>query len=223
MTATDRPPKTSSDHNHGERTDQDRNAGSQRSDPDTTGTSASQCMAGPTTNAASDSEGRTAIDKHFVPTWFLLFVLLLGVVASVVGYIGCFSVVQSTQRSSGPLSWLCLEAALSLLRMYIWGLNPRSNDAPPLEFVLALDDEPPIPTCNKYSEFIDEDQVLPLTRADQFLNLVTSFAGLIDRFDHPDLTLYYCLTRKRAPITDSETTHGEWVLYHRVQYSSHRP
>ena len=76
-------------------------------------------MAGPITNAASDPEGRTATDKHIVPTWFLLFGLLLGVVGSVVGYIGCFSVVQSTQKSTGPLSWLCLEAALSLLRMYI--------------------------------------------------------------------------------------------------------
>jgi hypothetical protein len=152
-------------------------------------------------------------DKHFAPTWVLFLGLLLGVVASVVGYIGCFSVVQSTQKSSGPLSWLGLEAALSLLRMYIWGLNPQSDDAPPLEFVLAVDDEPPLPTCNKYREYIDEDKVLPLTRADQFLNSVASFAGFIDRFDHPDLTLYYCLTRQRALSIESETALGDWVLY----------
>ena len=150
-------------------------------------------------------------DKHIVPTWFLLFGLLLGVVASVVGYIGCFSVVQSAQKSTGPLSWLCLEAALSLLRIHIWSLNPQSDDAPPLEFILALDNDPPLPTCNKYDGHLDEDKVLPLTRAGQFLNSVTSFAGLIDRFDHPDLTLYYALTRKQAPVT--ETTPGERVLY----------
>ena len=148
-----------------------------------------------------------------MPTSLLLFGLLLGVVASVVGYIGCFSVVQSTQASSGPVSWLCLEAMLSLLRMYIWSLDLQSDDAPPLEFVLALDDEPPLPTCNKYNEYINEDKVLPLTRADQFLNSLTSFAGLIDRFDHPDLTLYYCLTRQRALGIGSETTLGEWILY----------
>ena len=164
-------------------------------------------MSGLISNTTSDLEG----DKHFVPTWVLLFGLLLGVVASVVGYVGCFSVVQSTQKSTGPLSWLCLEAALSLLRMYIWSLNPQSDDAPPLEFILALDNDPPLPTCNKYDGHIDEDKVLPLTRADQFLNSVTSFAGLIDRFDHPDLTLYYALTRKEAPVT--ETTPGERVLY----------
>ena len=167
-------------------------------------------MAGPITNTASNSE---ASDKHIVPTWFLLLGLLLGVVASVVGYIGCFSVVQSTQKSTGPLSWLCLEAALSLLRMYIWSLNPQCDDAPPLEIVLALDHDPPLPTCNKYSKYIEEDKVLPLTRADQFLNSVTPFAGLIDRFEHPDLTLYYALTRQEALVTETETTLGKWVLY----------
>ena len=130
-----------------------------------------------------------------------------------VGYIGCFSVVQSTQKSTGPLSWLGLEAALSLLRMYIWSLNPQSDDAPPLEFVLALDDKPPLPTCNRYSEDIEGDKVLPLTPADEFLHSVTSFTGLIDRFDHPNLTLYYALTRRWVLSTESETSLGEWVLY----------
>ena len=170
------------------------------------------CQA-PITNAASDSDGLKTTDSHSAPIWFLLFLLLLGVIASVVGYIGCFSVVQSTQKSTGPLSWLCLEAALSLLRMYIWGLNPDSDDAPPLEFVLKLDEEPPLPTCNMYSDEIETDKVLPLTRANQFLNSVTAFAGLIDRFEHPDLTLYYTLTRKRVPGIEPETTLGERILY----------
>ena len=133
--------------------------------------------------------------------------------SSVVGYIGCFSVVQSAQESTAALSWLCLEIALSLLRMYIWSLNPTWDDAPPLEFVLKLDNEPPLPTCNMYSDHIDEDQVLPLTRANQFLNSVTSFAGLIDHFEHPDLTLYYSLTRRQVLVTDSEPRPCEWVLY----------
>ena len=164
-------------------------------------------------NMASDLEGRNVTDRHLVPTWILRFGLLLGVVASVVGYIGCFSVVQGTQKSTGPLSWLCLEAALSLLRMYIWSLNPQSDDAPPLELVLALDDEPPLPTCNKYSDYIDEDKVLPLTRADQFFNSIISFAGFINPLIHPDLTLYYTLTRTQVPDIESATILGQWVLY----------
>ena len=150
--------------------------------------------------------------RQLLPTWVLLLLLLVGVVASVVGYIGCFSVVQSVGGTFGPLSWLCLEAVLSLLRIYIWALNPQSDNAPPLELVLQLDEEPPLPTCAKYSDDIEEDNILPLTRANQFLNSITSFAGLVDRFDHPDLTLYYTLTWRRAPISESEAQH-ERVLY----------
>ena len=169
--------------------------------------------------AASDRGGTwvKAINSHSAPTWFLLLLLLLGVIASVVGYIGCFSVVQSAEKSTGPLSWLCLESALSLLRMYIWGLNPVSDDAPPLEFVLKLDEEPPLPTCNMYHNDIEAAKVLPLTRASQFLNSITSFAGLVERFDHPDLTLYYTLTRKGASDAEQDTYEllkpGERVLY----------
>ena len=57
-----------------------------------------RCMANLYSNFGS--EGRKVTDNHFVPTWFLLLGLLLGVVASVLGYIGCFSVVQSAQKSS---------------------------------------------------------------------------------------------------------------------------
>ena len=42
-----------------------------------------------------------------------------------------------------------------------------------------------------------QQKILPLTRSNQFLNTITSFAGLIERFIHPDLTLYCTLTRKR--------------------------
>ena len=45
-------------------------------------------------------------------TWLMLFLLLIGLVASVVGYVGCFSVVQNSTTISGPVSWLCLEAGL---------------------------------------------------------------------------------------------------------------
>ncbi|KAF8799329.1 hypothetical protein BYT27DRAFT_7201855 [Phlegmacium glaucopus] len=39
--------------------------------------------------------------------------------------------------------------------------------------------------------------MLPLTRARDFLKIITSFAGLIEPFSSPDLSLYYTLTRKR--------------------------
>ena len=131
-------------------------------------------------------------------TWPLLCLLLIGLLASVVGYVGCFSIVQNSASTFGPVSWLCLEAGLSVVRLAIWGWNPARDDAPPLEINLELDKYEPLPTCNKDNTEILEYKVLPLTRARDFLKSITSFVGLIKPFSNPDLSLYYTLTRKRA-------------------------
>jgi hypothetical protein len=111
----------------------------------------------------------------------------------------------------GPLSWLGLEVGLFIIRLAIWAWNPTADDAPPLEIILELDKNKhkPLPTCNKDNEEILQYKVLPLTRARDFLEMITSFAGLIEPFIFPDLSLYYTLTRKRpseksAPV-DSDT------------------
>ncbi|KAF8817319.1 hypothetical protein BYT27DRAFT_7201762, partial [Phlegmacium glaucopus] len=102
-------------------------------------------------------------------TWLLLCLLLIGILASVVG-------------------WLCLEAGLSVMRLGIWAWNPKKDDAPPLEIILELDEHEPLPTCNK-----DNEEILKR-------KIITSFAGLIEPFGSPDLSLYYTLTRKRPSI-----------------------
>ena len=139
--------------------------------------------------------------KHQIDarTWLLQCLLLIGLVASVVGYVGCFSVVQNSTSIIGPVSWLFLEAGLSILRLAMWAWNPTRDDAPPLENILKLDEYnlKPFPTCNKSNEEILEYKVLPLTRARDFLKIITSFAGLIEPFSNPDLSLYYTLTWKR--------------------------
>ena len=130
-------------------------------------------------------------------TWLLLSFLLIGLVASVVGYVGCFSVVQNSTSTFGPLSWLCLEVGLSVMRLIIWAWNPTRHNAPPLEIIFELDkyEHKPLPTCNKDNAEILQSRVLPLTRARDFLGIITSFAGLIEPFSNPDLSLYYTLTR----------------------------
>ena len=87
-----------------------------------------------------------------VRTWPLLCLLLFGLLASVVGYVGCFSIVQNSASSLGPVSWPCLEVGLSVVRLAIWAWNPTGDDAPPLEINLELDQYEPLPTCNKYNE-----------------------------------------------------------------------
>ena len=158
-------------------------------------------------------------------TWLLICFLLIGLVASIVGYVGCFSVVQNSMTNSGPVSWFCLEAGLSLVRLAIWAYNSTSDDAPPLEIMIELDkyEHKPLPTCNKDNYDILQYKVLPLTRASDFLKIITSFAGLIEPFGNLDLSLYYTLTRKRSSEenvpTDIEIVHrdgdklGERTLY----------
>ena len=106
------------------------------------------------------------------------------------------SIVQNSVSTSGPLSWLCLEVGLSIMRLAIWAWNPTTDDAPPLEIVFELDKYEPLPTCNKFNEEILHFKVLPLTRARDFLKSITSFVGLIKPFSIPDTSLYYTLTRK---------------------------
>jgi hypothetical protein len=97
--------------------------------------------------------------------------------------------------------------------MFLWGYNPVFHNAPPFELVLKRDADPPLPTCNAYDDIIMEEKILPLTRANQFLNSVTSFTGVVDRFDHPDVTLYYTLTRKGLPRDNLPDIPEERILY----------
>ena len=150
--------------------------------------------------ADGDTKIYRMIARLIVPTWLLLCLLLIGLLTSVVGYVGCFSLVQGSSTTSGPVSWLCLEAGVSVVRLAIWGWNPMNDDAPPLEIILELDKYDPLPTCNKDNAGILEYKVLPLTRARDFLKIITSFAGLIKPFSNPDLSLYYTLTRKRPSV-----------------------
>ena len=136
--------------------------------------------------------------------WPLLCLLLIGLLASVVGYVGCFSIVQNSASTFGPVSWLCLEVGLSVVRLAIWAWNPTRDDAPPLEINLKLDKYEPLPTCDKDNTEILEYKVLPLTRARDFLKIITSFVGLIKPFSIPDTSLYYTLTRKYPPKNNED-------------------
>ena len=171
---------------------------------------------------SGDEPGGTKKRQMDARTWLLLWILFIGLVASVVGYVGCFSVVQNSTSTFGPVSWLCLETGLSLMRLGIWAWNPTGDDAPPLEISLELDEHKPLPTCNKDNEEILAYRVLPLTRARDFLKIITSFAGLIDPFFNPDLSLYYTLTRKRPSeksVSDNEPENAEkHILGERILY-----
>ena len=152
--------------------------------------------------AAGDMEmtvGDRIKDVEAAGTWLLLLILLMGIGASFVGYIGCYSVASNTP----PLLWIFLETALLLIRSLICAYIPTSK-SPPLKILLHLDENLSPHTYNNDYNDILKNKMLPLTRARDFLKIITSFGGLIEPFNNPDLSLYYTLTQKRT---------GEWILY----------
>lgn len=58
--------------------------------------------------------------------------LLIGIAAAGVGYVGCFGLVQASNTSlKGPGIWLALEVSLCIIRLIVWALNPGFDDPPP--------------------------------------------------------------------------------------------
>ncbi|KAF9487831.1 hypothetical protein BDN71DRAFT_575025 [Pleurotus eryngii] len=135
-------------------------------------------------------------------------------VLSIMGYIGSFTIVandgKANANSNGPLIWLGVEIALSLLRMLIWSLNPLFDEHTDLTFKLELEASNPLPTCNKFSEELEANGVIPLARSHEFLGQITSFVGLLEPFESvgDGVALYYTMSALRET-----TTKQQRVLY----------
>ncbi|KAJ8703390.1 hypothetical protein PTI98_002013 [Pleurotus ostreatus] len=159
------------------------------------------------------------------PSYFhcmYIFLVICGIGLSIVGYIGSFTIVsndgKTNTNSKGPLIWLGAEIALSLLRMLIWSLNPPFDENTGLTFKLKLQKNNPLPTCNKFSEELEANGVIPLARSAEFLGQITSFVGLLELFESVDdgVALYYTMSAQREPMpTEQEPapTEHQRVLY----------
>ncbi|KAL0566254.1 hypothetical protein V5O48_015764 [Marasmius crinis-equi] len=104
--------------------------------------------------------------------------LLAGMVMIVIGYIGCFNLVNGSNAKNGPYIWLGMEAFLSVLRMALWGWNPRwAQGDTGLEMKLKLWSKgaslhhPTHPTTSRTSIF-------PLITTSRSLSQLTSSASL---------------------------------------------
>ncbi|KAL0954030.1 hypothetical protein HGRIS_005184 [Hohenbuehelia grisea] len=141
--------------------------------------------------------------------FFHVCLIALGVAFSVEGYVGCFTLVKGTSVDSGAVLWLGIEVALSLIRMGLWSWNPGwdGENYNFLRFELELDPRSPLLTCNRYSEELDDDKIIPLKRARNFLADVTSRVGLLKPLEGlaMGVTLFYTLTRSEE--------RSQWVLY----------
>ncbi|KAF9068377.1 hypothetical protein BDP27DRAFT_1448414 [Rhodocollybia butyracea] len=97
--------------------------------------------------------------------------LILGIIATVIGYLGCFTLVQNT-NSLNAILWLSLEATLCLLRVLIWGWNPHCDENTKVTVRLSLSDIQPGPTTAPSYHDIQ---------------------GPVERFTEPDIVIYYTL------------------------------
>ena len=54
--------------------------------------------------------------------------MIIGLPMIVVGYVGCFNLVNESRVTGGPYVWLGIEAMLSVLRLALWGWNPEWDE-----------------------------------------------------------------------------------------------
>jgi hypothetical protein len=114
---------------------------------------------------------------------------------------------QGSGSSREALIWLCLEMELSIIRIALWGINPKGDDAPPLEFAFQLDKHA---TYSRSAEETEKAKILSLVRATEFLEAITSCTGLLNQFSDPRLTLYYVARDKEDVDNMDWNTHGFW-------------
>jgi len=70
--------------------------------------------------------------------------ILIGVLGSLVGYIGCFSLVQDEKASPrGRYLWIGLEVFLAIVRTMIWASNPSFDDLHGFQLWHKLSDSSP--------------------------------------------------------------------------------
>ena len=128
-------------------------------------------------------------------SWILLF---LSIPAAIIGYVGCFTLVTNNTSQNGPLIWLGLEAALSVIRILLWASNPRFDEETEVTIQLKLSEHPPLVTTEKDVDVITATNHLTLIPERQFLEHITPFTGPLEQFRLPqNIVLYFTLSGDR--------------------------
>lgn len=146
----------------------------------------------------------------------LAWVMLgLSLPATVAGYIGCFTLVSSiAPTGNGPLVWVGLEAALSVLRIIIWASNPTFDEETEVTLGLKLSEHQPMVTTNDYNPHIttanhEERKPFDLVPEREFLQRITPFTGPLDQVSNTEnITLYFTVTSDYDENDDSRVQSG---------------
>ncbi|ESK83601.1 hypothetical protein Moror_12050 [Moniliophthora roreri MCA 2997] len=196
-----------------------------------------QCVSGEkqqhtATSEHEELEALLALDWHLV---LYHFIMVIGMVMLVAGYVGSFSLVGQTDNVKAPYVWFGLETALSLLRIALWGLNPSWDEGTGLTMSLKLhplthsgpsqDSETSFPLITSPYKcynlglasnmwgYTSSPQTFIVHNESDFLNMATAWVGPLQRLHSNSITLFYSIL-----------THDEIKqLYTTVQFADSRP
>ncbi|KAJ7575526.1 hypothetical protein C8J56DRAFT_1171943 [Mycena floridula] len=90
--------------------------------------------------------------EWMLPIYQLLMAVGMGMI--IVGYIGCFNLVNISTAFRGPYVWVGLEVFLSLIRIALWGWNPDWDDTA-IQMSLTLVNTLPLVTTSQDFKSLD--------------------------------------------------------------------
>ncbi|KAJ7576261.1 hypothetical protein C8J56DRAFT_800403, partial [Mycena floridula] len=135
--------------------------------------------------------------------------MAIGMLMIVVGYVGCFNLVNHSTAANGPYVWLSLEVILSILRITLWGWDSLKSDATMIQMGITLTEDMPLVTTPQ-----DLNSLLPVRLSfphfnsiesflvqeeSQFLGSITGFAGPFSPFKAEAVGIYYALVGQADP------------------------
>ncbi|KAK7033957.1 hypothetical protein VNI00_012584 [Paramarasmius palmivorus] len=142
--------------------------------------------------------------------------IAVGMAMIVAGYIGCFSLVKSSDASAGPYVWFAMEAALSLVRIVLWGWNPSWDEETGLTMTLQLhtSDDPYYPMITSphiredlgFAEKVPSPRSFTVYNEGEFFAAATSWIGPLQRLGANSITLYYALLACQASEKQATST-----------------
>ncbi|KAJ7461219.1 hypothetical protein FB451DRAFT_490690 [Mycena latifolia] len=135
--------------------------------------------------ASTPQEVAKKMKSFTANTWSwlaMLSALLLGFLMSIVGYVGCFTIVQNSLTPSDTYIWLGLEATLAMIRLFIWASNPPWDDSDGILLKLTPNKNVPLPAAKPISVLVKENWVPSFKIVDhtQFWEGLTLFSGPVN-------------------------------------------
>jgi hypothetical protein len=134
--------------------------------------------------------------------------LLLGFVMTLVGYVGCFTIVQG----SSPLDtyiWLGIEAVLALIRLLTWAWNLSWDESDGVCLILKCSRTPPVDATLETAE--NPVQTFKIVTDDKFWETQTAYAGPVNAEEMkriPGFRHWYSQTRNIPSIVLREERMG---------------